>query len=91
MDDIFTVIGLKRERRKKKSVSASQRVADYAGNVKDIEALLTDDPKVLSFYQDLTPGYQKDWARYLFSAKQQMFNILSQGYKSIDLHRQQKK
>ncbi|MEK4299246.1 YdeI/OmpD-associated family protein [Oceanobacillus sp. FSL W8-0428] len=101
MDDVFTVIGLKREQRtKKKTVSASQRVADYAENIKDIEALLADDPDILSFYQSLTPGYQKDWARFLFSAKQQktrakrkqqMFDILSQGYKSIDLYRQQKK
>ncbi|MFD1387395.1 YdeI/OmpD-associated family protein [Oceanobacillus oncorhynchi subsp. oncorhynchi] len=101
MDDVFTVIGLKREKQKeKKSASSSQRVADYAENVKDIEALLAAFPEVLSFYQSLTPGYQKDWARYLFSAKQQktrdkrkqqMLDILSQGYKSIDLYRQQKK
>ncbi|WP_152657658.1 YdeI/OmpD-associated family protein [Oceanobacillus sp. CFH 90083] len=102
MDDVFTVIGLKHEKRKakKKSVSASQRVGDYTDNVKDIEALLADDPEVLAFYQSLTPGYQKDWARYLFSAKQQktrdkrkqqMLDILSQGYKSMDLYRQQKK
>jgi len=101
MDDVFTVIGLKREKQKeKKSASSSQRVADYAENVKDIEALLAAFPEVLSFYQSLTPGYQKDWARYLFSAKQQktrdkrkqqMIDILSQGYKSIDLYRQQKK
>jgi len=100
MDDVFTVIGLKREERKeKKSVSSSQRVA-YAENVKDVEALLAAFPETLSFYQSLTPGYQKDWARYLFSAKQQktrdkrkqqMLDILSQGYKSIDLYRQQKK
>ncbi|WP_339181563.1 YdeI/OmpD-associated family protein [Oceanobacillus sp. FSL W7-1293] len=101
MDDVFTVIGLKREERKeKKSASSSQRIADYAENVKDIEALLAAFPEVLSFYRSLTPGYQKDWARYLFSAKQkktrdkrkqQMLDILSQGYKSIDLYRQQKK
>ena len=51
-------------------------------------------------YQDLTPGYQRDWARYIFSAKQQktrekrhaqMVEILSQGYKSVDLFRQKKK
>lgn len=101
MDDVFTVIGLKcEERKEKKSSSSSQRVADYTENVKDIEALLVEFPEVLSFYQSLTPGYQKDWARYLFSAKQQktrdkrkqqMLDILSQGYKSIDLYRQQKK
>ncbi|MFD1414899.1 YdeI/OmpD-associated family protein [Oceanobacillus jeddahense] len=101
MDDVFTVIGLKREERKeKKPTSSSQRVADYAEKVKDVEALLVEFPEVLSFYRSLTPGYQKDWARYLFSAKQektrdkrkqQMLDILSQGYKSVDLYRQQKK
>ncbi len=70
MDDVFTVIGLKREQRtKKKTVSASQRVADYAENIKDIEALLADDPDILSFYQSLTPGYQKDWARFFIFCK----------------------
>jgi len=100
MDDVFTVVGLKREKKRtKKSVSASQRVADYENNVKDIEALLADHPDELTFFQNLTPGYQKDWARYIFSAKQQktrekryqqMVDILSQGYKSVDLYRQKK-
>jgi hypothetical protein len=101
MDDTFTVVGLKREKKSgKKSSAASQCVADYEDNVKDIEKLLTDHPNELKFYQELTPGYQKDWARYIFSAKQQntrdkrhaqMVDILSQGFKSVDLYRQGKK
>ncbi|WP_096185779.1 YdeI/OmpD-associated family protein [Evansella halocellulosilytica] len=101
MDDVFTVVGLKREKKKaKKSATASQRVTDYEDHVKDIEKLLTDHPNEQKFYQELTPGYQRDWARYLFSAKQQktrdkrqvqMVDILSQGYKTIDLYRQNKK
>lgn len=101
MDDVFTVVGLKREKKKvKKSSAASQCVADYDANVSDVEKLLTDHPKELKFYQDLTAGYQRDWARYLFSAKQQktrdkrhvqMVDILSQGYKSVDLYRQKRK
>ncbi|SET48242.1 Bacteriocin-protection, YdeI or OmpD-Associated [Oceanobacillus limi] len=100
MDDVFTVVGLKREKKKsKKSTAASQCVADYEDNVKDIEALLRDHPNELMFYQGLTPGYQRDWARYIFSAKQQktrekrqaqMIDILSQGYKSVDLYRQKR-
>jgi len=98
MDDVFTVVGLKREKKKaKKSSAASQSVADYEDHVKDIEKLLIDHPNERKFYQELTPGYQRDWARYLFSAKQQktrdkrqaqMVDILSQGYKSFDLYRQ---
>jgi hypothetical protein len=101
MDEVFTVVGLKREKRKaKKSNAASQCVADYEDNVKDIINLLKDHPDVLKFYQELTPGYQRDWARYIFSAKQQktrekrqaqMIDILSQGYKSVDLYRLNKK
>ncbi|HDX9580777.1 TPA: YdeI/OmpD-associated family protein [Bacillus pseudomycoides] len=101
MDDVFTVVGLKREKKKeKKTAAASQCVADYENNVKDVEALLADHPNELKFYQSLTPGYQKDWARHIFSAKQQqtrdkrqqqMVDILSQGYKTFDLFRRKKK
>lgn len=101
MDEVFTVVGLKREKKKmQKSSAASQCVADYEDNVKDVEQLLAEHPNELKFFQSLTPGYQRDWARYIFSAKQQttrekrqaqMVDILSQGYKSIDLYRFQKK
>ncbi|WP_208588612.1 YdeI/OmpD-associated family protein [Gracilibacillus suaedae] len=101
MDDIFTVVGIKREKKNtNKSSKASQSVADYEDNVKDVEEILSDYPNELKFYQNLTPGYQRDWARYIFSAKQQktrekrqaqMVDILSQGYKSVDLFRQKKK
>jgi hypothetical protein len=101
MDDIFTVVGLKREKKKEmKTTSSSQCVADYEDNVKDVEALLANFPIELEFYKGLTPGYQKDWARHIFSAKQQatrekrqqqMVEILSQGYKTLDLFRQKKK
>ncbi|EOP54239.1 LaaC protein [Bacillus cereus VDM021] len=101
MDDVFTIVGLKREKKKvKKTSTASQCVSDYVENIKDVEALLANHPNELQFYQGLTPGYQKDWARHIFSAKQQqtrekraqqMVEILSQGYKSIDLFRRKKK
>lgn len=101
MDDVFTVIGLKREKKKlKKTSAASQCVSDYIENIKDVEAFLANQPNELQFYQGLTPGYQKDWARHIFSAKQQqtrekrvqqMIEILSQGYKSMDLFRRKKK
>ena len=101
MDDVFTVVGLKNEKKKaRKSPAASQSVGDYEEKVKDIENLLAYYPEVLKMFKDLTPGYQRDWARYVFSAKQQitrekrqeqMVEILSQGYKSFDLYRQKKK
>ena len=101
MDDVFTVVGLKREKKKaKKTPAASQCVADYADRIQDVEALLANHPTELKFYQSLTPGYQKDWARNLFSVKQEktrekrlekMIEILSQGYKTIELFRKKKK
>jgi hypothetical protein len=101
MDGVFTVVGLKREKKKtKKSSAASQCVADYEDNVQDVEELLADYPDELTFFKELTPGYRRDWARFLFSVKQektrekrreQMVDILSQGYKSVDLYRQKKK
>ncbi|QGH33560.1 hypothetical protein GI584_05815 [Gracilibacillus salitolerans] len=101
MDDVFTVVGIKREKKKtNKSSAASQSVVDYEDNVKDLDEILSDYPNELNFFQELTPGYQRDWARYVFSAKQQktrekrqaqMIDILSQGYKSVDLFRQKKK
>ena len=101
MDDVFTVIGIKREKKKHAhSSAASQRVADYEDQVKDVEELLSSHPNEQQFFKELTSGYRRDWARFLFSAKQQktrekrfeqMVDILAQGYKSIDLYRQKKK
>src|SRR5690554_4710561 len=101
MDDVFTVVGLKRGKKKPKKTSASsQCVADYEELVPEVDLLLADYPNELAFYKKLTPGYRRDCARYIFSAKQegtrkkrqvQMIDVLSQGYKSMDLYRQKKK
>ena len=84
-------------KKKKTSNSASsQCVDDYIDNVKDIIKYLERNEKLLSFYNQLTPGYQKDWARYVYSAKRAetqqkrllvMEIILREGYKSKDLYR----
>jgi hypothetical protein len=99
LDDVFTVIGLKEEEKNKANTDsnkASQRVDDYIEKIPDIEKALTDSPKLLAFYQSLTPGYRKEWARYVYSAKQEetrekrkeeMRIILESGYKTRDLYR----
>ncbi|WP_400243567.1 YdeI/OmpD-associated family protein [Niallia sp. JL1B1071] len=101
--DIFTVIGLKEEEKNKEetvSSKASQRVDDYIEKIPDVENDLTDSPELLAFYQSLTPGYRKDWARYVYSAKQEgtrvkrkeeMKVILASGYKSRDIYRREMK
>lgn len=102
LDDIFTVVGLKIDSRNKNhtTTKASQCVDDYIEMVPNVENDLQDTPDLLTFYQSLTPGYRKDWARYVYSAKQEatkmkrrdeMKMILSAGYKSIDLYRRDKK
>ncbi|WGV60089.1 YdeI/OmpD-associated family protein [Brevibacillus brevis] len=54
-----------------------------------IEDDLRHVPKELAFYQSLTPGYQKDWARYVYSAGQEgkranrraeMIAVLAEGH-----------
>ena len=102
LDDVFTVVGLKVDSKSKnnKSMKASQCVDDYIGMIPQIEADLQEVPEVVAFYQSLTPGYQKDWARYVYSAKQEatkekrrheMIKILKEGYKSRDLYLQKNK
>lgn len=101
MDDVFTVVGMKKEKKKApKTAPSSQCVADYEEKVKDVEELLAEHPTELAFFRNLTPGYQRDWARQIFSAKRQatrdkrakqMIEILSEGYKTVDLYRSKKK
>ncbi|MEH7883386.1 YdeI/OmpD-associated family protein [Bacillus sp. JJ1609] len=96
LDDTFTVVGLKEEARKNQpSSKASQCVDDYIELIPEIEKDLQDTPTLLDFYQSLTPGYRKDWARFVYSAKQEatkakrreeMKMILGAGYKSRDLY-----
>ncbi len=102
LDDVFTVVGLKEDSKSKNQIStkASQCVDDYIALIPSVEKDLQDTPDLLAFYQSLTPGYRKDWARYVYSAKQEatkakrreeMKMILGAGYKSRDLYRQDKK
>lgn len=102
LDDVFTVVGLKEESREKvnNSTKASQCVDDYIEMIPTVEKDLEDSPELLTFYQSLTPGYRKDWARYVYSAKQEgtkikrreeMKMILGAGYKTVDLYRRDNK
>ena len=101
LDDVFTVVGLKNEPRKKiPSSKASQSVADYIEMIPSIEEDLQDSPDLLAFYQSLTPGYRKDWARFVYSAKQEatkvkrrgeMKMILGAGYKTRELYKKDHK
>jgi hypothetical protein len=99
LDDVFTVVGLKAEARsggKRASSKPSQSVGDYVSMIPEVEKDLRDSPEVLAFYRSLTPGYRKDWARYVYSAvqedtrskrREEMKAVLTEGYKSMDLYR----
>ncbi|WP_170880339.1 YdeI/OmpD-associated family protein [Paenibacillus odorifer] len=99
LDDVFTVVGLKEDAKGKGQLSntPSQSVDDYISFIPNVEEDLKDTPELLNIYQSLTPGYRKDWARYVYSAKQEatrakrkeeMKMILRAGYKSRELYRQ---
>jgi Bacteriocin-protection, YdeI or OmpD-Associated len=103
LNDVFTVVGLKSAQKKAKKMTStknSQCVDDYIDQVEDIKHYLNKNEDLQRTYNQLTPGYQKDWARYVFSAKRketqekrllEMEAILGEGYKSIELFRGKKK
>lgn len=103
LNDVFTVIGLKSQAKKaagSAKAKPSQCVDDYIDRVEDIRAYLQHDEEIGQRYNQLTPGYQKDWARYVYSAKKketqdkrlaEMKAVLAEGYKSMDLYRRNKK
>ena len=103
LNDVFTVVGLKSVPRKTKKAASSknsQCVDDYIIHVDDIRNYLNKNEELLKTYNELTFGYQKDWARYVYSAKRketqekrllEMETILGEGYKSMDLYRRKNK
>lgn len=59
--------------------------------IPQVADLLADDPQLATFFTDLTVGYQREWARYIFGAKADatklrhiadMRKILAASYKS---------
>ena len=82
-----------------KPSGVSQRVEDYAGYVPELRVYLADKSASLTAFDSLAPGYQKDWARHVYSAQTQatrekrlleMVEILGKGYKTYQLYRQAK-
>ncbi|WP_066633110.1 YdeI/OmpD-associated family protein [Desulfolucanica intricata] len=100
-NDVFTVVGLKRLVKKADSKSRiSARVDDYIEKIPSLREALGSRPEILALYDALPYGYQKDWARQIYSAQTEatrekrlleMADILAAGYKSKNLYRQGKK
>ncbi|WP_252183565.1 YdeI/OmpD-associated family protein [Rossellomorea vietnamensis] len=101
LNETYTVVGMKAQPQKKKaSVKRSQCVDDYIENIEEVRDFLKGSQEILAIYNGLTFGYQKDWARYVYSAKRketqekhlnQVEEVLSAGYKSMDLYRRDQK
>ncbi len=101
LNDVFTVVGLKKDSVQiGKRAGNSNRVDDYVEKIPELRARLEERPEVLALYDGLTAGYQKDWARYVYGAKaettqekhlMEMVDILLAGYKSKALFQQRKR
>lgn len=66
-------------------------LADYEVNIPDVTNLLATDPDMQIFFKQLTPGYQREWARFIFGAKAEatkvkhivaMKEVFTAGFKS---------
>ena len=99
-NDTFTCIGLKHETKTKQNTQPRQCVADYIDRIPELQQYFAENKEVTEMFNKLTPGYQRDWARYVYGVKNEetkakrlaeMEEILKKGYKSIDLYRQNKK
>lgn len=101
LDETFSIVSIKRDSkgRGKKKTASSQCVSDYEGMIPQLCDALAENPDDLTFYNGLTPGYQKDWARYIYSAKkeetqvarlEEMREIIRLGYKTKELYRKAK-
>jgi Bacteriocin-protection, YdeI or OmpD-Associated len=100
LNDVFTVVGMKNDVKKQKVTKSSQKVDDYVDFIDQLKTNFKNNEPVLKIYNELTPGYQKDWARYVYSAKREntqvkrlkeMEDVLLSGYKTMDLYRLNKK
>lgn len=92
-DDNYTLLVVKKDTKQKRRSQTSLKVEDYKHHIEDIKKRLKNE-SCYDFYTKLTPGYQKGWARYIFSAKTEetkqkrildMIKLLNQGIKSKDL------
>jgi uncharacterized protein YdeI (YjbR/CyaY-like superfamily) len=66
-------------------------LSEYENDIPAVAALLADQPQMQAFFNALTPGYQREWARFIFgtaseTTKQRhidkMLTVFAAGYKS---------
>ncbi|WP_459128603.1 YdeI/OmpD-associated family protein, partial [Latilactobacillus curvatus] len=44
-------------------------LSEYEVEIPRLSARLEDKPATKTFFDALTPGYQREWARYVYGAK----------------------
>lgn len=95
-DDVFTILGIKKTKRSQSTSKTSQSVGDYVEYLEPLRQLLSKSTDLLDTFDALTPGYKRDWARYVYSTANEatrvkrfadMKEALKAGHKSITLYR----
>lgn len=75
-------------------------LSDYEVDIPQVAKLLQADEKMAAFFRALTPGYQREWARFIFGAKasatkqrhiEQMKVVFNAGFKSKRAYDQREK
>ncbi len=49
---------------------AQKPLADFEVDIPKVSALLADNQEMQAFFDALTPGYQREWARFILVAPQ---------------------
>lgn len=66
-------------------------LSSFEKDIPAVATLLADDARLKAFFDNLTPGYQREWARFIFGAKAEatrqrhievMKAVFQAGYKS---------
>ena len=66
-------------------------LSSFEKDIPAVAALLAEDADMAAFFTALTPGYQRDWARFIFGSKAEatkqrhidvMKTVFRAGYKS---------
>ncbi len=75
-------------------------LSEYEVDIPKVTALLAAQPEMQAFFTALTPGYQREWARFIFgvandATKQnhiaKMLEVFAAGYKSKRAYDSRKK
>lgn len=96
VNENYSCMGVKSATHAVKITRPSQCVADYQDKVAELIEYLQTNLTVTELFLALTPGYQRDWARFIYSAVQEktrmarqqiLVDALIAGYKTHDAYK----